>query len=76
MVDRPFWKDRIERVWSQARIVWLSGVRRCGKTTLVKALATERTLYVNCDLPIVEDMVANPELFYRNCERPIYYSTL
>jgi len=71
MIDRPFWRERIETAWGQTPIVWLSGVRRCGKTTLAKALGEDRTLFVNCDLPAVEDMVANPGLFYRNCDRPI-----
>ncbi len=30
-----------------------------------------RTLYIYCYLPPVEDLVATPELSYRNCDRPI-----
>ena len=71
MVERPFWVSRIERAWTQAPVVWLAGVRRAGKTTLVQSLGTDRILYVNCDLPTTEDMVADPELFFRNCERPV-----
>jgi hypothetical protein len=26
---------------------------------------------MNCDLPVVGDMVANPELFFRNCTQPV-----
>ena len=71
MIERPFWKQRIEDAWSQTPIVWLCGVRRCGKTTLAESLGTDRVLYVNCDLPVVEDMVRDPELFFRSCERPV-----
>lgn len=71
MIPRPFWLDRIEESWKEAPIVWLAGVRRSGKTTLALSLGSERAQYVNCDLPIVEDMVADPNLFYRNCERSI-----
>jgi hypothetical protein len=71
MYPRPFWLRRIERAWQDRPVVWLSGVRRAGKTTLAHALGDERLTYVNCDLPVVEDMVANPEVFYRSAGRPI-----
>lgn len=71
IAERPFWIQRIEEAWKETSIVWLAGVRRAGKTTLVQSLGTDRILYVNCDLPIAADMVADPELFYRNCDRPI-----
>lgn len=71
MINRPYWLGRIEAAWKEAPIVWLSGVRRAGKTTLAQALGQERILYVNCDLPATEDMVQNPELFFGNCRQPI-----
>ncbi len=71
MIARPFWINRIERAWREASIVWLAGVRRSGKTTLAESLGSDLVYYVNCDLPVVADMVADPELFYRNCTRPI-----
>jgi hypothetical protein len=71
MIQRPFWLDRIERAWKEAPIAWLSGVRRAGKTTLAQGLGTERTFYVNCDLPAAEEMVRDPALFYQNCPKPV-----
>ncbi len=71
MIERPFWIDRIESAWTEAAIVWLAGVRRIGKTTLARSLGDERIYYVNCDLPAVAEMVAEPELFFQNVERPI-----
>ncbi|MDO8724428.1 MAG: ATP-binding protein [Syntrophales bacterium] len=71
MIERPFWIQRIEEAWRAAPIVWLAGVRRIGKTTLVKSLGEDRILYLNCDLPVVEEMVAQPEMFFRNCDRPV-----
>lgn len=72
MIRRPFWIERVEQAWKEAPIVWLAGVRRVGKTTLAQSLGEDRLLhYVNCDLPVVHDMVADPELFYRTCDRPI-----
>ena len=67
MINRPFWINRIKSAWDKAPIVWLSGVRRCGKTTLAGILCGENALYLNCDLPAVEDMVKDPEFFFRNC---------
>lgn len=70
MVQRPFWESRIKAAWRKAPIVWLSGVRRCGKTTLAKMLGQE-ALYLNCDLPSVADRVADPELFFRDCDKRV-----
>ncbi|MFA6004599.1 MAG: AAA family ATPase, partial [Elusimicrobiota bacterium] len=71
MLPRPFWTQRIEAGWREAPIIWLSGVRRCGKTTIAKSLGEGRALYLNCDLPTVGDMVNDPALFYRNCGREL-----
>lgn len=71
MIPRPFWLNRIELSWQEAPIVWLAGVRRVGKTTLAQSLGPERIAYINCDLPITHDILADPELFYRNCSAPV-----
>lgn len=47
MIDRPFWRQRIEDAWREAPIAWLSGVRRCGKTTLAESLGADRILYIS-----------------------------
>jgi uncharacterized protein len=71
MVNRPFWVQRLDDAWREAPIAWLCGVRRCGKTTLAESLGAERMLYVNCDLPAVEDMVRDPQVFFRSCTKPV-----
>jgi uncharacterized protein len=71
MINRPFWQRRIEQAWAEVPIAWLCGVRRAGKTTLAESLGAERVLYVNCDLPSVEDMVRDPQVFYRGCAKPV-----
>jgi len=72
MIERPHWKKRIENAWKEAPIAWLSGVRRSGKTTLAQGLRDPKELlYVNCDLPVTEDRVRDPELFFRSCEKPV-----
>ena len=71
MISRPFWLERVEAAWREAPIAWLCGVRRCGKTTLAEAVGQDRSLYLNCDLPSVEDMVRDPQVFFRGCSRPV-----
>lgn len=71
MTKRPFWNQRLEAAWKETPIAWLAGVRRVGKTTLAQSLDAGRALYVNCDLPAIEDLVRDPQLFYRGCEKPV-----
>ena len=62
MIERPTWVRRIHDAWEKRPIVWLSGVRRVGKTTLSQMLSNAR--YLNCDLPSVQRALADPELFF------------
>lgn len=71
MIQRPFWQNRLAEAWKEAPIVWLSGVRRVGKTTLAESLGADQVFYVNCDLPSVEERLSDPVLFFRGCEQPI-----
>lgn len=63
MVERPFWIQRIEQAWRKAPIVWLTGVRRVGKTTLAKHWSD--ATFLNCDLPRNRELLADPEPFFR-----------
>lgn len=38
MVKREFWLKKVEEGWKQRPIIWLSGVRRAGKTYLSKSV--------------------------------------
>ncbi len=64
MVQRPFWLQKIFQAWEKRSLVWLSGVRRVGKTTLAKMIPD--VLYLNCDLPSVQRELQEPEFFYRS----------
>ena len=64
MVERASWLQTIRAAWSRRPIVWLSGVRRVGKTTLAKMLGD--ATYLNCDLPSTQRALADPELFYES----------
>jgi predicted AAA+ superfamily ATPase len=59
---------RIHALWERAPIVWLSGVRRVGKTTLAKAL--EEVEFINCDLPSAQMRLEDPERFFRSLSKP------
>lgn len=61
MIERHVWIDRITDAWQKRPIVWVSGVRRVGKTTLAKMLTD--AVYMNCDLPSTCRALQDPELF-------------
>ena len=64
MVIRPFWLNHLEQAWKLRSLIWLSGVRRIGKTTLCKMLP--EAVYLNCDLPSVSRQLENPEFLFGN----------
>lgn len=59
--------NRIEECWKKRPILWLSGVRRVGKTTLARMLPD--TIYLNCDLPSVSRRLEDPEFFYDGLQK-------
>jgi predicted AAA+ superfamily ATPase len=61
MVKRHFWIDQLERAWKRRSVVWLSGVRRAGKTFLSQSLRDIE--YFDCELPRVRRMIDDPEGF-------------
>ena len=62
-VDRPLWRELLEREWRERRVIWLTGPRRLGKTTLVRSLPD--TDYFDCDLPRVRRDVEDIEGFLK-----------
>jgi len=61
MKNRSFWKNAIEELFKEKSIVWLTGVRRAGKTFLCKSF--EGIDYFDCELPRVRRMMEDPESF-------------
>ena len=60
---RPYWCERINRLWSERNLVWLSGVRRTGKTSLCQQI--HQGVLFNCDLPSVKRQCADAEFFLK-----------
>jgi hypothetical protein len=61
MFPRTYWVERIETAWERRSLVWLSGVRRVGKTVLCQSLADVE--YLDCELPSVRRVLEDPESF-------------
>ena len=67
MKARSFWIERIEALWRIKPIVWLSGVRRVGKTSLCRLMPTGH--FFNCDLPSTQRQLSDPEAFFAQYKR-------
>jgi predicted AAA+ superfamily ATPase len=63
MVQRRFWLNQVNEAWKRRSLVWLSGVRRVGKTFLSQSLAGIE--YFDCELPRVRRMMDDPEGFLK-----------
>lgn len=61
MKQRQFWLNKIEQAWDKRSVLWLSGVRRVGKTCLCQTLTEIE--YFDCELPRVRRMIDDPEAF-------------
>lgn len=64
---RQYWLDRIEEGWKHRSVLWLSGVRRVGKTTLCQSL--DKVEYFDCELPRVRRLLEDPEAFLGDMHR-------
>lgn len=64
MVKRNFWLKKIEDAWKRRSIIWLSGVRRVGKTFLCKSVLDVE--YFDCELPSTRRMLEDPESFFKD----------
>lgn len=63
-IQREWWVSRIYDLLQKRNLLWLSGVRRVGKTTLCESL--DGVDYFDRELPSVRRKLEDPELFFRN----------
>lgn len=67
MVNRDFWINLVLQAWRERPVLWLTGVRRVGKTTLCSSL--EDAAYYDCELPRVRRQIEeDPEGFLRQAK--------
>ena len=59
--QRGYWENLIEESWKKRSLLWLSGVRRVGKTCLCQSLPEIE--YFDCELPRHRREMDDPELF-------------
>jgi len=59
MRKRRFWIGALEQAWRRRSVVWLSGVRRAGKTALSQSLPGAE--YFDCERPRVRRELADPK---------------
>lgn len=62
MSARDHWIARIQAAWKEKPIVWLMGVRRAGKTTLLRSI--EGLEYLDCESPRVRRLFEDPEAVF------------
>lgn len=68
VIERPFWLERLKTAWRHVPVVWLTGVRRAGKTVLAQSLPDVE--FLNCDLPSTAERLRDPETFFRSVKKP------
>lgn len=61
MVIRRLWLERVHELWQRRSIIWLTGVRRVGKTFLCRSI--ENSEYIDCELRSNRSRLADPEEF-------------
>jgi predicted AAA+ superfamily ATPase len=62
-MERYYWKNRVLENLQERNILWLSGVRRVGKTTLARSISEAE--YFDCELPSVRQQLEDPERFLK-----------
>ena len=61
MVRRDFWLRRVAEALAVRSVLWLSGVRRAGKTVLCQSIPDRE--YFDCELPRVRREMQDPQAF-------------
>lgn len=62
MRNRSFWFRKVEEAWQRGNSVWLSGVLRSGKSSIVQNLP--QVEYFDCTLPSVRRTLDHPLEFF------------
>ena len=60
-IKRTFWLKKIKEAWKKKSVIWMSGVRRVGKTFLSRSI--ENVEYFDCESPRTRIQMEDPEGF-------------
>jgi len=60
VIVRPYWLEKLYRIWDRQSIVWFSGVWRSGKTTIARMIDNIKYVYLNCAIPAVRRKLVEP----------------
>lgn len=76
MVKRHFWLDSINNLWKEKNVIWLTGVRRCGKTCLTQTL--DNAVYFDCEISHVRREMADSYRFLESLPegRPMVFDEI
>ena len=69
MIERKFWIKKLKDCLKVKNILWLTGVRRTGKTFLCKSLKNVK--YYDCELPRIRKQITDTESFLENNNKNI-----
>ena len=69
MVIRELWQNKIKLALKKRSIIWLSGVRRAGKTNLCQSFNDIE--YLDCELPRIRQTLEDPESFFSDKDRKL-----
>ena len=67
MVNRSFWLQEIEKAWKRKPIIWLSGVRRSGKTYLSKSIPNIE--HFDLEISSIRQMIWDYESFFKKVRK-------
>ena len=67
IIKRNFWLKKIKEAWKRKSVIWMSGVRRVGKTFLCKSI--ENVEYFDCESPRTRIEMEDPEGFLEKHKR-------
>ena len=63
MISRQLWIDLVEKSWRERPVIWLTALRRVGKTTLSRSIPD--ITYFDCELPSSRSDAEDTEAFLK-----------
>ena len=64
VIKRRFWLEKISDSWKRKSVIWLSGIRRAGKTFLCRSI--ENTEFFDCEIQKTRRELEDAEAFLKS----------